>query len=231
VILGDFLKALGQIGDARFLSVMAKGVGLAILLLGAITAGFLKTIPLLVPDTWTLPWIGPVSGMDTVLGWATLGLMILLSVFLMVPAAAAFAGLFADDVAQAVEDRHYPNLPPATAQPLGNALVDAANFLGLVIAVNALALIFYIFAGPAAPLVFWAVNGALLGREYFSAVAIRRLGRDGAKAMRRRHRGSIWLAGILMAAPLSVPFVNLVVPVLAAATFTHLFHRLARVSA
>jgi uncharacterized protein involved in cysteine biosynthesis len=39
--------------------------------------------------------------------------------------------------------------------------------------------------------------------------------------------GKVWLAGILMAAPLSIPLVNLVIPVLGVATFTHLFHRLA----
>ena len=30
----------------------------------------------------------------------------------------------------------------------------------------------------------------------------------------------------LMALPLSIPLVNLVIPILGAATFTHLFHRL-----
>jgi uncharacterized protein involved in cysteine biosynthesis len=44
--------------------------------------------------------------------------------------------------------------------------------------------------------------------------------------LRRRHAGEIWLAGTLMAAPLSVPLVNLLIPVLGIATFTHLFHRL-----
>ena len=55
---------------------------------------------------------------------------------------------------------------------------------------------------------------------------MRRLGRQGAKALRARHAAQIWLAGALMAAPLSVPVLNLVVPVLGVATFTHMFHRL-----
>ena len=38
----------------------------------------------------------------------------------------------------------------------------------------------------------------------------------------------ILAAGMLMAAPLVVPVVNLFVPVLGAATFTHIFHRLNR---
>jgi uncharacterized protein involved in cysteine biosynthesis len=82
-------------------------------------------------------------------------------------------------------------------------------------------------AGPATPLVFWGVNGFLLGREYFTLVAQRRLSPEDAKAMRRRNRWRIWLAGTLMAAPLSLPLVNLVIPVLGVATFTHLFHQLA----
>ena len=95
------------------------------------------------------------------------------------------------------------------------------------IAVNLLALFLYPLAGPAIPLVFWAINGFLLGREYFTLVALRRLPPAEAKAMRRRNGLRLWLAGTLMAAPLSVPVLNLVIPVLGVATFTHLFHRLA----
>ncbi|MES2144046.1 MAG: EI24 domain-containing protein [Pseudomonadota bacterium] len=230
-MLGDFLKALSQMGDRRFWGVIAKGVGLAALLLAAIYAAFVTVLPYLVPDTITLPWIGTFSGVDALLGWASLGLMILLSIVLMVPVAAAFAGVFADDVADAVEARHYAYLSPAPQPSLGDSLVSSVNFLGLVIAVNAVALVVYLFSGPLAPLVFWAVNGYLLGREYFLSIATRRLGKDVARALRKRYSGRIWLAGALMAAPLSIPFVNLLIPVLGAATFTHMFHRLARLSA
>jgi len=67
----------------------------------------------------------------------------------------------------------------------------------------------------------------LLGREFFMTVALRRLPRDEARTMRRRNFTTVWMAGTLMAMPLSVPVVNLLVPVLGAATFTHLYHRLA----
>jgi uncharacterized protein involved in cysteine biosynthesis len=45
--------------------------------------------------------------------------------------------------------------------------------------------------------------------------------------MRRRNLPAIWAAGVLMAVPLSLPLANLLVPVLGAASFTHLYHRLA----
>lgn len=84
----------------------------------------------------------------------------------------------------------------------------------------------YLLLPPLAPLIFLALNGFLLGREYFQLIAARRLGRAGARALRRRHAATIWLAGALMALPLLVPVVNLLVPVIGAATFTHLYHRL-----
>ncbi|MBL4927300.1 EI24 domain-containing protein [Fuscibacter oryzae] len=225
-MLSDFLRALGQLGDARFLRVVVLGIGLALALLAGVYAGFLALIEWATPGSVSIPWIGPVGGIDTLLSWGSLVLMLGLSVFLMVPVASAFSGLFLDDVAQAVEDRHYPGLPPAPRVPLTDSLIDSANFFGVLVVVNLLALVVFAFTGPLIPLFFWAINGFLLGREYFTLVATRRLGRAGAKALRAAYPLQIWLAGTLMAAPLSIPLVNLVVPVLGVATFTHMFHRL-----
>jgi uncharacterized protein involved in cysteine biosynthesis len=226
VILGAFLRALGQLGDRRFRRVVLLGVLLALALLVAAYAGFLQLLWWLTPDEVEVPFVGPVTGVGTLLGWASFLVMLGLSVFLMVPVAAAFSGLFLDDVADAVEDRHYPHLPPATPLTLARGLRQAVNFLGLVIAINGVALFLYPLAGPFVPVLFWAVNGALLGREYFMLVALRRLSPAAARALRRRHKLRVWLAGTLMAAPLSVPVVNLAIPVLGVATFTHLFHRM-----
>jgi uncharacterized protein involved in cysteine biosynthesis len=153
-------------------------------------------------------------------------LMLVLSVFLMVPVASAFTGIFLDDVTDAVEARHYAELGPAPKVPFAAALRDSAGFLGVVVAANLAALVPYLLLAPLAPLIFVALNGNLLGREYFQLIAMRRLGRDGARAARKRNAGTIWLAGAVMALPLAVPVVNLLVPVIGAAAFTHLFHRL-----
>lgn len=228
MIFTAFFQALGQLGDRRFRRVVGLGVLLALALLFAAYLLFVQAIWWLSPETVDLPVIGPVSGVETFLGWASLFLMLGLSVFLMVPVASAFTGLFLEDVADAVEDRHYPALPPATPLSLAEGLRQSVNFLGLVIAVNLGALMLYPFLGPGIPLVFWAINGFLLGREYFSLVALRRLPPQEVKAMRRRNRWTLWAAGTLMAAPLSVPLLNLVVPVLGVATFTHIYHRLTR---
>ncbi|WP_022705219.1 EI24 domain-containing protein [Pseudorhodobacter ferrugineus] len=226
VIFSDFLKALGQLSAPRFRRVLLWGLGLTLALLIGVYAGFLAAIQAFVPDSITIPFVGPVAGVDTLLSWGSALLMIVLSVFLMMPVASAFTSLFLDDVAQAVEDAHYPALGPAQKQGFGDAAIDTLNFFALLVTVNVLALILYAFAGPFIPVVFWAVNGLLLGREYFTLIAARRMGRQAAKALRKRHWLTVWWAGGLMAAPLSIPFVNLLIPVLGAATFTHLFHRL-----
>lgn len=224
-MIRDFLTALGDLFRPGARSVLALGMALALALLAAIYALFVVLIGWLVPDTITLPWIGAITWVDDLMSWASVGLMLLLSFFLMVPVASAFTGLFLDRVADSVEARHYPGLPPARNVPLAEALRDSLGFLGVIIAVNALALVGYLLVGPAAPLLFWAVNGYLLGREYFQMVALRRMDRTAARAFYKAHRLRVWGAGVLMALPLSLPVMNLIVPVLGAATFTHLFHR------
>ena len=226
MIFQSFGKALGQVFDPRFLKVIAIGFGLALALLAVITWAFSEVIIFFAPDAITLPFVGAIGGLAVLLSWGGFAAMMVLSVFLMIPVASAFSGVFLDEVADAVEVKHFPNLPPAKGQSFYDGLRSGINFLGLVIAVNALALILYLMSGPFAPLVFWAVNGALLGREYFTLVASRRIDALATKALRRKHRTKIWLAGAFMAAPLSVPFLNLLIPVLGVATFTHIFHAL-----
>lgn len=226
-MLGDFAKALGQLPDPRFRRVLLLGLGLTIALLAGATVVLGWIVGRFAPDMMTLPFVGEVHGLASLAGWATVLLMIVLSVVLMVPVAAAFTGMFLDDVAEAVEDAYYPNLPPVGNLPLIDTLRDSMSMIAITIAVNLVALILFFFVGPLAPVLFWAVNGYLLGREFFQMAAMRREGRDGANRMRRRHAGQVWIAGTLMAVPLSVPLLNLIIPILGAATFTHMYHRLA----
>ncbi|EPX79814.1 EI24 domain-containing protein [Salipiger mucosus] len=226
MILSAFFAALGQVGDPRFRSVLLKGLGITVAIFVAVYVAFVQGVGWMLGDSVTLPWIGTVSWVDDAISWGAVPLMLLLSVFLMVPVASAITGIFLDDVAQAVEDRHYPALPPAQDPSLMVNIKDSLGFLGVLIVANIVALALYLAFAPLAPFIFWGLNGFLLGREYFTLAAIRRVGREQAALLRRRHMVTIWAAGVLMAVPLTVPLLNLVVPILGAATFTHVFHRL-----
>lgn len=218
LIFDSFFRALGQIGDKRFNWVLLKGIGAAILLQAGLTWGVVGLVDGLLGDAlqdygWAeaaLKWFG---------GLATL----FLSVFIMVPVASAICSLFLEEVAQAVEDRHYPNLPPANPVSIAESLRDGLSFMGLLIAANLVAFVLFYWT-PLAPFVFWGLNGFLLGREYFMVAAMRRVGRVRAGQLWKAHSTTIWLAGTLMVVPLTIPLVNVLVPILGAATFTHLFH-------
>ena len=226
MILRSFFMTLGQLGDPRFRKVLFLGIGLGFALLVAFFAALMWLLNAMLGPEATLPFIGEVTWLNDLVSWTALISMIILSVFLMVPVASAITSLFLDDVADAVENRHYRHLPKAERVPLGDAVIDTFSFLGVLILANLFALILYVFFPPFAVFIFWGLNGFLLGREYFTLAAMRREGRDRAKDLRKRHLGKIWIAGTLMAMPLSLPLVNLVIPILGAATFTHLYHQI-----
>lgn len=226
VIFSSFFAALGQLGDPRFRRVLLLGLVLTVALLIGVYAAFLGFLQWAVGEEATLPLIGQVTWLKDLLTWSSIGVMLVLSVFLMVPVASAITSMFLEDVAEAVEAVHYPDLPQADRTPLGDAVVDTIGFLGVIIVANLLALVLYAFFAPFALFIFWGMNGFLLGREYYTLAAMRRVGRARAKELRQKHFLTIWLAGVLMAMPLSIPLVNLLIPIVGAATFTHIFHRL-----
>lgn len=171
-------------------------------------------------------WIGPVEwifGASTVVG-------VLVVSFLLFPAVMVLVmSLLLDPIAAAVEQRHYPNLPPAREQPVGEAVMSALSFTGITILLNILALPLYLlllFIPPFNLFVFYLLNGYLLGREYFELVALRRFDIDAAKRLRRRYRGRVLLAGVVIAFLLTVPLVNLITPIVATGFMLHVFEDL-----
>ncbi|MEJ2035819.1 MAG: hypothetical protein P8X69_07000, partial [Maritimibacter sp.] len=79
-MLSDFTKALGQLPDPRFRKVLFLGLGLTIALLAAATISFAWLVGWFVPDSVSLPWIGDVTWLSSLASWATVLLMIVLSV-------------------------------------------------------------------------------------------------------------------------------------------------------
>lgn len=231
MILTDFFKALGQIDDRAFRRVLFLGLGLTIAFLVGLYAAWLALVDVIADGPLVLPFVGEVTWIGSLLNWGGLGVIVLMSIFLMIPVASAITSFFLEDVADAVEAKYYPTLMPAPKVGFFDALSDTALFFFVLIGANIAALFAYAMLPFLAVPIFYALNGYLLGREYFTIAAMRREGRAGAKEMRRQFSGQIWIAGILMALPLTIPIMNLFIPILGAATFTHLYHRLAQTQA
>ena len=82
-----------------------------------------------------------------------------------------------------------------------------------------------LFAGFGA-VVFFLATAYILGREYFELAAMRFWPPPEAKALRRRHAGTVYVGGLLIAAFVSIPIVNLATPLFAMALMVHLHKRL-----
>lgn len=209
----------------RVFGVVALGVGLTLALFVALQVALFWALRAWGPETLSLPWIGAVP-LGQALSWGSLALLPLMGLFLAVPVAAAFAGLFAERVADTVEATH--GYPAGRPLDFTDGLLDSAVILGAVVAVGIGVMILTPLVGPLAPVVFYGANGWLLGREFFSLAAKRHLDGPRADALRRARTGSVTALGVGIALLLTVPVLNILVPVLAAAAFTHLFHALSR---
>ena len=146
----------------------------------------------------------------------------------ILPAISALvAGCFVDEAAAIVEGDDFPGEPPGAAMPLGRALVYGLRFAGLALAVNLVALVLIVVPGVNL-VAFFGANAYLLGREYFELAASRFRPVREAVAMRRQFRGTVVLAGCLLAGLMVVPVLNLITPIFGVALMVHLHKGLSR---
>jgi CysZ protein len=95
----------------------------------------------------------------------------------------------------------------------------------LAVLVYIIAVPFLLFAG-AGVIIFFLASAYLLGREYFELAAMRHQPVAQAKRLRQDHQNTVFLAGILIAAFVSIPIVNLATPLFAMALMVHVYHRI-----
>ncbi|WP_410219092.1 EI24 domain-containing protein [Paracoccus sp. (in: a-proteobacteria)] len=221
-VMTAFLRGWQDLLRPSILKLVVLGIGLTILLFIGLQTAIFWMIRLWLPGGVTLPWMGQVQFAE-ILSWGSLALFPVLGFFLMAPVAAGFAGLFAENVAEAVEDVHYPQRR-GTSLDFFDGLLESLAVVAAVFGVAVMTLLLTPFLGPLAPLLFYGANGWLLGREFFQMAARRHLSETAAHDLRRRYSSRVTLTGVLVAVGLTIPLVNIALPLLAAATFTHLFH-------
>lgn len=202
--------------------VVLTGIVLTLVLLAALQTGVFWAIRWFFPQALSLPILGQVA-FGNFLSWGSLILLPVMAIFLMPPVAAAFSGLFSERVAEVVEQAHYPDHIGQELDFWDGLLEAFAVMLGILL-ITVVVLALTPFLGPIAPALFFGANGWLLGREFFQMAALRHLAPPQATALRQRHQFQITALGVMIAVLLVVPVLNILVPVLAAASFTHLYH-------
>jgi CysZ protein len=217
-MLDAALLAFREIPSPPFRGVLLKSLALTVGLLVALWFALEWLV-----GTWiVIPW----PWLDTAFSILTgLGLVVGLG-FLAAPVTALFAGLFLDDIAELVERMHYPADPSGQPPPFARSLATSVKFLSVVLLVNAIALPLVLFLGFGV-FVFLAANAYLLGREYFELIALRHHDEAAARRLRLANSGRIFAAGLIIAAVLAIPFVNLIGPLFATAFMVHVYKRIA----
>ncbi|MFZ1680886.1 MAG: sulfate transporter family protein [Rhizobiaceae bacterium] len=216
--------AASRLFTPAFRGVLMKSLGLTLLGLVGLwfAARFLfdwLALPLLDSLLPGLPaWAGWLGVVAAVL--AGVGLALLLAL-LIAPVTALIANLFLDDAAEIIERADYPDDPPGRPLDFATSLVSSLKFLGVVIAGNLLALALLIV--PGVNIVgFFVINGYLIGREFFEFAAMRHRPPAEARSLRRANAVTVFLAGLVIAAFMAVPVLNLATPLFAAAMMVHL---------
>ena len=220
-----FSLAFGQLSDKSFRRVMWIGlIGSCIIfaiLWTAMGAALFSTQIYFTGWMWGLfDWIG--EWLTDIFG----GLVIIFLTWLLFPSVVTLiVSLFLEDAIRAVESRHYPELPETRQQSIKEIVGITVKFSVISLVLNILALPIYIiffFIGPLNLFVFYALNGYLLGREYFELVAHRRNDPLQALRLRSAFKGQMFLAGVIIAFLMTIPIVNLIAPIVATAALVHL---------
>lgn len=237
-MLTALTKALGQTRDPAYRRVFAQ----------SLLASLAVFVALWALAWFALGWLGDslavwvagrnpeslwVDFLQWAYGAAAIAGVLVASFFLFPAVMAAVMSVLLESVAEAVERRHYPHLPPAREPPILESVMAGLAFAAVTLGLNLLVLPLYLvlfFFPPLNLFVFYLLNGYLLGREYFELVAARRMDGTGAKRLRRANRGRVLLAGMVIAFLLTIPIVNIAMPLVATGFMLHIFETIRRKS-
>lgn len=231
-MLDDAFSAVADMLSPPMRAVLFKSIALALALIVAVAVALDRVIVWLVgagsgsAESALGPhahW--PVEAVAWLLSIAA-GLGIVVGGVMLMPAVTAFiAGFFADQIADNVERAHYPHDPPGKALPLVRALIEGGKAALFAVAIYLCTAPLLLIGGTGAVLFFLA-TAWLLGREYFELAAMRFCPPLDAKALRRRHAATVYVGGLVIAAFVSIPIVNLATPLFAMAFMVHLHKRI-----
>lgn len=231
-MLDDAFKAITQMFSTPLRMVLWKSIALALALIVVVAIALDRLIVTLIGTGSTTAETAfgphahlPAEAIAWLLSFAT-GVGIVVGGVMLMPAVTALvASFFADQIAEEVEREYYSVDPPGKPLPLWRAILEGGKTALLAIVVYVCAAPFLLIAGLGA-IIFFLATAWLLGREYFELAAMRFCSPSEAKALRRRNAASVYVGGLLIAAFVSIPIVNLATPLFAMALMVHMHKRL-----
>ena len=216
--------SLSQLGDPAIVKVLVKSVLVTLAIFAVLGIGLWAALDSAI-ETWLAANM-PEDYSDTLAAVAALTIGLVAGWLLFRIVALFVLQFYADEIVRAVEARHYPHAAKVAGLPFREELGNSLRSTLRAVLVNLVALPFAIallVTGIGTAVLFWAVNGWLLGRELQDMVWLRHRG-DKAE-IAPMSAGQRFLLGGTVAGIMLVPFANLLAPVLGAASATHMVHR------
>ena len=217
-MIADLSKAIAQLSDPKLRNAIILSVIASLILIAAF--GFLAWLLVGALSNFGWDWV------NELVAWLGAIAVVVIAPIFFPSAANVISGLFLDQVADAVDARHYPDMGPGRSTGVAEAIAGSLRLLLIAVVLNLLALPIYLLLPGINLVLFYGLNGYLLGREFFEAVAQRRLDAKEARTLRKRNRIRSLSAGVVIAFLATIPIVNLTVPVLATAFMVHVVRRL-----
>lgn len=231
-MLSSFALASIQLFHPSLRKYVVIGVLAAVLIMTILWLGvWLLLVSLNITDLPIIGWLINLTG--PLFDWAAriliISTLVPVTFFLYPGIVIVIISLLLEQVANAVEAHHFPDLPPPKTQRTSEIMLQALKFSAIIIAFNLLSIPIYMFLFFLSPLnlvYFYIFSGYLIGREYFELVAFRRLNGKTVKELLRNNRYPIFIVGLILTASMTIPIVNLFSPIFCTALMTHIFHQI-----
>jgi len=209
-LIESSFKAIGSLFAPKMLLVLLKSIIITLL---ALTAFFFAASSfffwLFGAGSW-LAWLGTIG--SGIFAW-----------FLFPAIMPLIVNFFDTRVVDIIEQKDYANAPRVTPPAFTQEFVHDLKFTTKALLLNILALPFYLI--PIFNLIlFYGMNGYLLGREFFVMVARQHMTIEEAQMLHKRHRGLAGLGGTALAIMATIPIINLFAPIWGIALMVHLYH-------
>ena len=191
-----------------------------VVVLAALVFGLLNVeTPFLDQLPWPISWL-----VETSLEVLAIAFFIFLGSILFPLVLSLVIAFFLDEIVTVVRESNYNN---KFLETTGNsqAIIYAVKFGVLTSLINLVCLPIYLILlfFPIMSLVFfYLVNGLLLGREYYGLATIGYVASKERRAIFKENRLQVYLAGLFIAFMMTIPFVNLIAPVLGSVMMVHL---------
>lgn len=206
-------RAIRSLFAPGMLGVMVLCVLTTILVLSGFV-GLASTLFAMLTQNHWLAWAGGIG--SGILAW-----------FLFPGIMPIVVNFFTNHIVGLIEKQDYPGTVPTLPPNFWAEFWYDACFSFITILLNILVLPLYLIP-PINVILFYLLNGYLLGRGFFVMTARRHLPVAEAEKLRKRHGRAVLTAGIVFTVMATIPIVNLFAPFWGIAVMTHLYHRLAK---